>query len=56
MFDMDVGQIRYCMDEKKRHAIALEPGKKPGLMYILLMIVAAACVIYGIFGLVTGKW
>ncbi|HJJ36891.1 MAG TPA: hypothetical protein O0X27_06950 [Methanocorpusculum sp.] len=44
------------MEEKKRHSIALEPGKKPGLMYIVLMVVALGCVIYGVYGLVTGLW
>ncbi|HJJ48081.1 MAG TPA: hypothetical protein O0X39_03690 [Methanocorpusculum sp.] len=30
--------------------------KGPGLMYIILMIVAAGCVIYGVYGLVTGLY
>jgi len=29
---------------------------KPGLMYIILMIVATGCVIYGVYGWVTGLW
>jgi len=30
--------------------------KGPGFMYIILMIVAAGCLIYGIYGLVTGLY
>lgn len=29
---------------------------KPSVMYIVLMIVAIACVIYGVYGWVTGSW
>lgn len=29
---------------------------RPSLMYIVLMIVAIGCVVYGIFGWVTGLW
>ncbi|HJJ56928.1 MAG TPA: hypothetical protein O0W79_05180 [Methanocorpusculum sp.] len=30
--------------------------QKPGLMYYVLMVVAIGCVIYGVYGWVTGKW
>ncbi|HJJ31697.1 MAG TPA: hypothetical protein O0X97_05565 [Methanocorpusculum sp.] len=43
-------------DEKRSSGVVRQPGKKPGFMYYVLMLVALACVIYGIYGWVTGKW
>ncbi len=34
----------------------MEESEKPGLMYYVLMLVAFGCVIYGVYGWVTGKW
>jgi hypothetical protein len=33
-----------------------DQNTKPSLMYIILMIVAIGCVIYGVYGWVTGQW
>lgn len=33
-----------------------DENKKPSLMYIVLMLVAIGCVVYGIYGWVTGLW
>jgi len=37
-----------CMDS--------EENKKPGLMYFILMLVAIGCVVYGLYGWITGLW
>jgi len=33
-----------------------DENTKPGLMYVILMIVAIGCVIYGVYGWTTGLW
>ena len=35
--------------------MSMEKSDKPGRMYYVLMLVAAGCVIYGVYGWVTGK-
>ena len=36
--------------------MSMEKSEKPGLMYYVLMLGAAGCVIYGLYGWITGKW
>ena len=36
--------------------MSMDKSEKPGLMYNVLMLVALGCVIYGVYGWVTGQW
>ena len=36
--------------------MSMDKSEKPGLMYYALMLVALSCVIYGVYGWVTGQW
>ena len=44
------------MDEERSTRVVREPGKKPSIMYYILMAVALGCIAYGVYGWVTGKW
>jgi hypothetical protein len=44
------------LSDKQHGCMDAEDNTKPGLMYVILMIVAIGCVIYGIYGWVTGQW
>ncbi|MPL82588.1 hypothetical protein SDC9_28533 [bioreactor metagenome] len=40
----------------KRVSMDADEKTRPSLMYIVLMIVAVGCIVYGIYGWITGLW